>query len=360
MLRASSRDEGRPHAMLYAGLDLSGKRLDFCLLDQLGEKVEVGAVPPDADGLRGLAARVARFAEPVRAAIESMNGARFVHNQLEQAGWDVEIADAVKVKGLAPLACKTDRIDAWVLAELARRDLVPAIWLPDPLVRAERERARWRLHLVRHRSSLKQRVHAVLLTHGKPCPVSDLFGVRGRQLLAQLGLPEPWQGTIEASLRLIDELEREITDCERELRRLGADHRYVPLLCTVPGIGWVIAYTIAAELGDINRFPSPAKLAGYSGLCPRVYHPGERDLRGPLAKQGPKYLRWALVEAATHACTLPVYGDRYQQTKARIGKQRGAKVAQIDLARRLAEAIWHMLTREQPFAPKGATDPLAA
>jgi len=53
------------------------------------------------------------------------------------------------VKGLAPLACKTDRIDAWVLAELTRRDLVPAIWLPDPLVRAERERA--------HRSSLKQR-----------------------------------------------------------------------------------------------------------------------------------------------------------------------------------------------------------
>ena len=91
-----------------------------------------------------------------------------------------------------------------MLAELCRRDLVPAIWLPDPRVRAERERARWRLHLVRHRSSLKQRVHAVLLTHGKPCPVSDLFGVRGRQLLARLGLPEPWQGTIEASLRLID------------------------------------------------------------------------------------------------------------------------------------------------------------
>src|SRR5438094_8692317 len=70
-----------------------------------------------------------------------MTGAGFVHDQLELAGWQVEIADAQKVKGLAPLACKTDRIDAWVLAELARRDLVPAIWLPDPLVRAERERA---------------------------------------------------------------------------------------------------------------------------------------------------------------------------------------------------------------------------
>jgi transposase len=271
--------------MLYAGLDLSRKRLDFHLLDSAGATVEVGAAPPDADGLLGLTRRLDRHHETIRAAIESMNGARFGHDRLELAGWQVEIADAQKVKGLAPLACKTDRIDAWVLAELARRDLVPAIWLPDPLVRAERERARWRLHLVRHRSSLKQRVHAVLLTHGKPCPVSDLFGVRGRQLLARLGLPEPWQGTIEASLRLIDELDREIGDCERELRRLGAEHRYVPLLCTVPGISWVLAYTIAAELGDIGRFPSPRKLAGYSGLCPRVYQSGERDLRGPLAKQ---------------------------------------------------------------------------
>jgi transposase len=84
------------------------------------------------------------------------------------AGWEVEIADAAKVKGLAPLACKTDRIDAWVLAELSRRDLVPSIWLPDPSVRAERERARFRLHLVRHRSSLKHRIHATLLTHGMP------------------------------------------------------------------------------------------------------------------------------------------------------------------------------------------------
>src|SRR6266446_4915147 len=94
MLRASSRDEGRPHAMLYAGLDLSRKRLDFCLLDQLGEKVEVGAAPPDADGLRSLSTRVGRFGEPVFAAIESMNGARFVHDQLELAGWRVVTATA--------------------------------------------------------------------------------------------------------------------------------------------------------------------------------------------------------------------------------------------------------------------------
>jgi transposase len=62
----------------------------------------------------------------------SMNGARFVHDMLEELGWDVLVADGHTVKGLAPLACKTDRIDARVLAELSWRDLVPAIWLPDP------------------------------------------------------------------------------------------------------------------------------------------------------------------------------------------------------------------------------------
>jgi hypothetical protein len=81
--------------------------------------------------------------------------------------------------------------------------------------------------------------------------------------------------------------------------------------------------------------------------------------RSPPLTRRPHPCR-ALVEAATHACTHPTYRPRYQQTKARIGKQRGAKVAQVDLARRLAEAIWHMLTRNQPFAPAGATDPLAA
>jgi transposase len=346
--------------MLYAGLDLSRKRLDYHLLDEAGATVERGAAPPDADGLRGLGERLARHRQPLRAAIESMTGARFVHDQLELQGWQVEIADALKVKGLAPLACKTDRIDAWVLAELARRELVPAVWLPDPTVRAERERARFRLHLVRHRSSLKQRVHATLLTHGRPCPVSDLFGVSGRALLKRLALPEPWAGTLTASLRLIDELDRQIASCERDLRRLGAEHRYVPLLLTVPGIGFVLAYTIAAEIGEIERFPSPAKLAGYSGLCPRVYQSGASDRRGPLSKQGPRYLRWALVEAATTACRHPVYRGRYERTKRRLGKQRGPKVAQVDLARRLSEAIWHMLSRNRPFAPAGAPAPVTA
>ncbi len=348
--------------MLHVGLDLSRKRLDFCLLDEAGERVWEGATPPDADGLDGFARRVDRRFGPVavRAAIESMTGARFVHDTLERCGWEVEVADAIKVKGLAPLACKTDTIDAWVLAELSRRELVPAIWLPGFEVRQERERARWRLHLVKHRSQLKHRVHSALMGFGHACPVSDLFGVAGRQLLERLDFPDPWRADVLAAIALIDDLDRQIGGIERELRALGAEHRYVSLLQTVPGIAWVLGYTIAAEIGDIERFPTPTKLAGYTGLCPKVRQSGGMDRRGPLAKNGPKYLRWALLEAATSACRHPVYKERDQRTKTRLGRQRGAKVAQIDIARRLTEAIWHMLTRNQSFAPAGAALPLAS
>jgi transposase len=160
--------------MLYAGLDLSRTRLDFHLLDADGATVEVGAAPPDVDGLGGLTQRLARHGEPIRAAIESMNGARFVHDRLELHGWQVEIADAQKVKGLAPLACKTDRS-------------TPGCWPSSPAVTWCRRSGcptRRCVPTANARAggctssgtarALKQRVHAVLLTHGKPCPVSDL------------------------------------------------------------------------------------------------------------------------------------------------------------------------------------------
>jgi len=159
---------------------------------------------------------------------------------------------------------------------------------------------------------------------------------------------------------LIDDLDREITAQERELRRMGADHPYVSLLTTVPGIAWVIGYTIAAEIGEIERFASPAKLAGYTGLCPRVYQSGDSDRRGPLSKHGPRYLRWALVEAAMGACRHPLYRERYQRTKRRLGRRLGPRVAQVELARSLAHSIWHMLIRGETFAPKGASHALAA
>ena len=334
--------------MLHVGLDLSRRRVDVCLISSEGELVEHFRAPADRDGLYGLSRRVAVYGEPVRGVVESMNGARFVHDELVRYGWEVLVADAQRVKGLAPLACKTDKIDARVLAELSFRDLVPAIWLPTPELRQERERSRWRLHLVKHRSILKNRVHASLIAFGHQVPMADLFGVGGRKLLAGLDFPEPWLGHVRASVELIDDLDRRIAEIERWLQRSGADHRYIPRLMTAPGIGWITGFTIAAEIGDISRFSSPVKH--------RIHRPvpqgGAVRGHGPSRpKHGPRYLRWGLMEAAIHASTHPLYKQRYQRTKRRLGRQRGAKVAQIELARKLTEAIWYMLTRNQPFKP---------
>src|SRR5215210_1422126 len=246
--------------MVYVGLDFSRKRLQWSALDGRGGVAAQGVVVPDQDGLRDLVGWASRQGEPVLAAIESMTGARFVHDQLERLGWDVLIADAQRVKGLAPLACKTDRIDARVLAVLSERRLVPEIWLPDPSVRAERELARFRLHLVKHRSMLKNRIHSTLINFGHQCPVSDLFGVAGREHLERLELPAPWRATVDASLHVIDDLDARIAALAAELKSSGANHPYVPLLQTAPGICWVLGYTIAAEIGQIERFDSPVKL----------------------------------------------------------------------------------------------------
>jgi Transposase len=176
---------------IYTGLDLSRSRLDWHALGVDGTLVDAGAVPPDGDGLARLVRRLGDAS--VLAVVEVMNGARFVHDQLELRGWDVRLADPHRSRALAPLACKTDRIDCWVLAELARRDLIPEVWLPDPAVRGERERARFRLHLVKHRTMLKNRIHQTLIAHGQARPTANLFTQKGRDLLdgADRPLPRP-------------------------------------------------------------------------------------------------------------------------------------------------------------------------
>jgi transposase len=349
--------------MLYVGGDLSRKRFDWHAMWPDGTECARGAVSPDRESLLGLAAKLAALDDEQVFVIESMTGSRFVHDVLESQGLDVRIADARKAKVAAELlgqiGAKTDKLDAKLLAELARRELVPEIWLPEMAVCGTRERSRYRIHLVRHRTMLKNRIHQSLIAHGVSVGEVDLFGRGGRERLERLSLPEPWQTTVRASLELIDHLDEQIHAQERQLRHEGAEHPYVPQLMTMPGVGWILAYAIASEIGDINRFASWQKLVGYTGLCPRVIQSGEMDRRGPLRKNGPKWLRWAYIEAATVAGRHQVYTELYQRTKKRAGKQRGAKVAQITVARKLAEATWYMLTRNQPFAPAGAARCLA-
>jgi transposase len=309
--------------------------------------------PADEDGLARL---VARLGPDVKACVEMMSGAVWVRDRLQAGGWTVEIADARKVKAVASLAAKTDKVDARVLAELSRRDLVPAVWVPTLEDRALKERLLRRMHLVRLRTSAKNRTHGILTQWGVRLPLGRLREADALELLERRGVPEVWRRSVAEAIAVIDLLDERIAPLDRELRPLAsADHR-VALLITVPGLGELLGLTVAVAIGDIARFTAPAKLVGYSGLTPRVRQSGQSSRTGKLSKTGPRLLRWAAVEAAQQAARQPSNPWRalYLDVKARSGKSNAAKAA---VARKVLIASWHVLALEQPFKasrPRGA------
>src|SRR6266498_2645570 len=223
--------------MKYVGLDWAYREAQWCALSAGGELAGEGRIAADRDGLARL---VLELGDEVRACLEMMSGALWVRDQLIGCGWQVEVADARKVKTVAPLAAKTDKVDARLLAELSRRELVPALWLPSLDERALRERLRRRMHLVRLRTSAKGRIFGLQTQWGVRVSLARLRRADG--------------------LALIDFLDARLEPLDAELRPFAkADPRAV-LLDTIPGIAELLALTIAVEVGEISRFASPEKL----------------------------------------------------------------------------------------------------
>lgn len=315
-------------------------------------------MPADEDGLTKL---VAGLGPSVHACVEMMSGAVWVRDRLESAGWRVEVADARKVKGLAPLACKTDRVDARVLAELCRRDLVPSVWLPSLDDRALRERLKRRMHLVRMRTMARNRIHGLLTQWGLKLSTTRLRQRDALELLEARGMPEVWRRSVAEALAVIDLLDERLAPLEGELRPLARVDARVELLETIPGIGPLLGLSIAAEIGDVARFSSSRKLVAYAGLAPKVKQSGQSTRTGPLSKAGSKTLRWAAVEAAQQAWRESNPWHRlYRETAKRQGKTNAGKAA---VARKVLLAAWHVLSRNEPFKPcrrHGGADPVPA
>ena len=127
------------------------------------------------------------------------------------AGWQVKVAHARKVRDVAPLACKTDRVDARVLAELCRRDLVPELWVPSIEDRALRERLRRRMHLVKTRTAARNRIFGLLTQFGLRISYRRLRRPDAMELLERRGVPEVWRASIAELLELAEEMDRRIT-----------------------------------------------------------------------------------------------------------------------------------------------------
>jgi transposase len=251
--------------------------------------------------------------------------------------------------GIRQARAKTDRLDARTLARLLAAGELDAVWMPDEACRVLRRRLARREQLVRSRTRAKNEIHAILMRRlkGRP-PVSDLFGVKGREWLGGLELPVEEAETLESALRHVEFLDQEIAAVERLIAREALRSAEVRRLMTVPGVNVICAATFLAAIGDIRRFRGPRRLVAYLGLDPRVRQSGTEPARsGRISKRGSASTRWALVEAAWSVVHQPgPLRAFYQRVRAR----RGHGKAVVASARKLTVLFWCLLARGEDYA----------
>jgi transposase len=273
------------------------------------------------------------------AAFEAAFGWGWLVQLLEDYGFDPHLVHPLQCKAIASARLKNDKVDAAILAQLLRADLLPEAWIAPPAVRQLRALLRHRAQLVRLRTLLRNRIHAVLADHGHGRPEGCWSGP-GRQWLASLELPAVSREVIEDGLALIDVLQEPIDRLDWEVHQHARADPRVKVLTQLPGVGVFTALVLPAEIGDITRFGSARKLASWAGLTPTVRGSDRTVRHGHISKQGSVWVRWVLCEAAQTAKRHPQFAASYQD----IARRRGKKIATTAIARKLLTRAYHLLT----------------
>ena len=260
----------------------------------------------------------------------------------------VIVANPMQVKAIAHARIKTDKIDAGVLAQLQASGFLPEVWVPDERTERLRRLVARRNQVVRHRTRVKNEVHAILQAHLVPkCPHADLFNQRGRAWLSKQTVPDDERAAIARHVREIDRLAEDLAALDGDIARDTVEDPAVQRLLTIAGVNAIVASGIVAAIGDVSRFKEPQKLVSYFGLNPRVRQSGLGLAQyGRISKHGRAHARGLLVEAAWAAAKAP---GPLRAFFLRIRNRRGHQVAAVATARKLAVLVWHLLTKEQDY-----------
>jgi transposase len=320
---------------VYVGIDVHRKRSQVAVVTedgtvQLNKNVVNGSEP--------MLRLIGGLPSGTPVAFEAAFGWSWLADLLEDYGFEAHLVHPLQCKAIASARLKNDKVDAAILAQLLRADLLPEAWIAPPGVRQLRALLRHRISLVRLGTQQRNRIHAVVADFGYDRAGSYLSGP-GRGWLAELELPAVSREIVTDALAVIDGLALLIDRIDGELRqRAKADPR-VKTLTTLPGVGQFTALVMLAEIGDITRFPSARKLASWAGLTPTVRGSDRTVRHGHISKQGSVWLRWVLNQAAQTAKRSPEFSATY----AVIAKRRGKKIATIAIARKLLTRAWHLL-----------------
>ena len=347
-MKASMQSKGdESEGMINVGIDIHKKRCQACLKDEKGRMIEELSFPRDEEGI-GSFRRLLQNHGEAKIVLESTGNLWIpIYDTLAQDPANrVILANPRKTKLIAEAKIKNDKLDARVLADLVRADLVAASYVPDEPIRQQRELLRQRRSLVEYTVAVKNRIHSLLDRYNLRHEYSDLFGKSGREWLRNLQLPSIEKTILGVELKQLESLEDAIDELTRKIAIEAAEEPRVKLLMGFTGIDYYSAMLLLAEIGDIKRFSSPKKLVAYAGLAPGMRSSAGRTIRGHITKEGNKYLRWILIEAAQHASRFdPKLQGFYQRVSARRGRQR----AIVGVARKLLVSIYHVLSRNEIY-----------
>ena len=229
-------------------------------------------------------------------AVETIGNWYWIVDEIERAQMRPRLVHARKAKLMMGMINKTDKLDARGLNRLQQTGTLPTVWIPPLDIRDKRELPRTRMIFAHQRTKLKNRIHSVIDKYGlqyKFADISDMFGKKGRQAVKEvLGLlPEQTRYAFEALWNHLEAVERQIEAIEKRMQEVFSPDESIRLLMTMPGVGSILAVVIALEVGDVNRFSAPDRLASYSGTVPRVHASGEKVRYGRLRPDTNRYLK---------------------------------------------------------------------
>jgi len=304
-----------------------------------------GRVEMTRTALEGFGRQLAKSDEVV---IEATGNCMAVSRVLSPFVARVVIANPLQVKAIAHAHVKTDKVDAGILARLYAAGYLPEIWTPDAATERRRRLVARRYQVVRHRTRIKNAVHAILHAHLiAKCPHADLFNRPGRAWLARQPLPDDERAAVARHVRELDRLGEDLAELDRETAEDALDDAAVNRLLTITGVNLTVAAGLMAAIGEIGRFDSPQKLVSYFGLNPRVRQSGLGAAHhGRISKVGRSHARAMLVEAAWAAAKAP---GPLRAFFIRIRARRGHQIAAVAVARKLAVLCWHILTKEEDY-----------
>src|SRR5712672_2908529 len=338
-VRDSTFGRGDPAMSVYVGIDVHRKRSQVAVIAEDG-KVQLNKNV--VNGSEPMLRLIGELPLGTPVAFEAAFGWSWLADLLEDYGFEAHLVHPLRCKAIASARLKNDKVDAAILAQLLRADLLPEAQLAPPAVRQLRALLRHRSGLVRLRTQQQNRIHAVVADFGYDRAGSYLSGP-GRGWLAGLDLPPVSREIVTDCLTVIDGLAPVIDRIDGELRQHAKADPRVKTLTTLPGVGQFTALVMLAEIGDISRFPNARKLASWAGLTPTVRGSDLTVRHGHISKQGSAWLRWVMNQAAQTAKRSPEFSATY----AAIAKRRGKKIATIAIARKLLTRAWHLLNEMQ-------------